>query len=90
MTRTFLYSKSETWYNIRIKYKLRKEDIPVKKETSKEMREYLFDAYNTECVDYCGRVWTVTKAVEFCSKLQSLDKDMLYALYVEAKKHRPE
>lgn len=54
------------------------------------MREYLFEAYNSECVDYCGRVWTVTKAVEFCSKLQSLDKDMLYALYVEAKKHRPE
>lgn len=60
------------------------------KESSKEMREYLFEAYNTECVDYCGRVWTVTKAVEFCSKLQSLDKDMLYALYVEAKKHRSE
>lgn len=52
----------------------------MRKESSKEMREYLFEAYNTECVDYCGRVWTVTKAVEFCSKLQSLDKDMLYAL----------
>ena len=60
------------------------------KESSKEMREYLFEAYNTECVDYCGRVWTVTKAVEFCSKLQSLDKDMLYALYAETKKHRSE
>ena len=47
-------------------------------------------AYNTECVDYCGRVWTVTKAVEFCSKLQGLDKDMLYTLYAEAKKHRSE
>ena len=67
-----------------------KGEFFVIKESSKEMREYLFEAYNTECVDYCGRVWTVTKAVEFCSKLQSLDKDMLYALYVEAKKHRPE
>lgn len=68
----------------------RKENFFVIKESSKEMREYLFEAYNTECVDYCGRVWTVTKAVEFCSKLQSLDKDMLYALYAEAKKHRSE
>lgn len=67
-----------------------KGEFFVIKESSKEMREYLFEAYNTECVDYCGRVWTVTKAVEFCSKLQSLDKDMLYALYVEAKKHRSE